>query len=308
MSVKASTWAWELVAAGVPTSPAESLVLLRLADRADDDGVCWPGHARTAADLGMTVRGVQKCVRRLQAAGLISVEERVAHNGKTLRSTFQLHINSGGELHSPPPKRGGDEQDSSLGVNGIHGGGRMAIHPHNEPPVKNHHKEPPPAATGGGIAPAVARGGSQKLFQLAASDGISVAAGGGDKKLFDLVTHHGLPSAVARRFVKAAAGASAVQLEALEHELPLRLAGARDKAGVAIRLGQLAARGELDDTTLHAREAVALRTQRCAEEAAQQALDKQRAADAAALRARRGPSAGELACRALSQKIKRAIK
>ncbi|MEL7820991.1 helix-turn-helix domain-containing protein, partial [Pseudomonas aeruginosa] len=37
MSIKAMNWAWEQ-----PLSPVPKLVLMALADNADDHGYCWP--------------------------------------------------------------------------------------------------------------------------------------------------------------------------------------------------------------------------------------------------------------------------
>lgn len=283
MSVRASQWAWDIIACGRTSSAGESLVLLRLADRADPEGVCWPGSNRTAKDLRMTPRGVQKCIQRLQAAGLLRVQKRAAHNGKTLTNCFHLSLDVRGECSSPLQNMGEDELRSPPGANGVRGGGRTVVPPHVEPPIDNHKKEPPPAATGGGTTAAVAGGGQQ---------------------LFDLAVKNGLSNSAARRFASAAVGATEGQLEALQHELSVRLAGARDRTATAIRLAQLATSGQLDDTTRATREAAALQARRHAAQATQQALEKQRAAEAAALRAERGPSAAELACRALVQRIR----
>lgn len=46
MSIKAMTWAWGL--AELPLR--ESMVLLALADAANDEGVCWPSQEVLATD------------------------------------------------------------------------------------------------------------------------------------------------------------------------------------------------------------------------------------------------------------------
>lgn len=76
MSSAALHWAFEKI---VPflKDQVEKLVVLRLADRADPAGVCWPGHSRTAADLNISTRSVQSAVKHLESIGLMEVRERV---------------------------------------------------------------------------------------------------------------------------------------------------------------------------------------------------------------------------------------
>jgi DNA-binding transcriptional MocR family regulator len=48
-------------------------VLRDLADHASESGSCWPAVATMAAETGLSRRTVQRALRRLEAAGLISV-------------------------------------------------------------------------------------------------------------------------------------------------------------------------------------------------------------------------------------------
>lgn len=64
------SWVWE----NGPSEPTERLVLLALADFANDDGMCWPSMESIGSKAAMTDRGARGIVRRLQAAGWLSVE------------------------------------------------------------------------------------------------------------------------------------------------------------------------------------------------------------------------------------------
>lgn len=63
MSVRATSWAWERGREGL-VKGGELLTLLRIADHADNSGVCWPGE-ETVAEY--TAQG-DRTVRRHLAA------------------------------------------------------------------------------------------------------------------------------------------------------------------------------------------------------------------------------------------------
>lgn len=82
MSIKLMSIVWEL---DLPSS--EKLVLLSLADQANDDGTqCWPSVRRLVARCGQSERTVQRAIKSLQKRGLISVEER-----KGTSSNYLIH-------------------------------------------------------------------------------------------------------------------------------------------------------------------------------------------------------------------------
>ena len=56
-------------------SSTQKLVLLALADWANDDGLCWPSINRLAIKASLTSRAVQKTIRSLEDAGFIRREE-----------------------------------------------------------------------------------------------------------------------------------------------------------------------------------------------------------------------------------------
>jgi DNA-binding MarR family transcriptional regulator len=71
MSVKASHWAWQQA-----LPPAQKVVLLALADHSDDNGKCWPSVRLLAAKSCSSTRTVQRVIRALQDAGLVSVKSQ----------------------------------------------------------------------------------------------------------------------------------------------------------------------------------------------------------------------------------------
>ena len=56
-------------------SLAEKTVLVRLADRADDGGLCFPGQASIADELGVTTRTVSRAIARLVELGHVQIAE-----------------------------------------------------------------------------------------------------------------------------------------------------------------------------------------------------------------------------------------
>jgi hypothetical protein len=71
MSIKLMTSVWERT----DLSSTQKLVLLALADWANDEGLCWPSVNRLAAKASLTNRGVQKSIRSLEDMGFIRREE-----------------------------------------------------------------------------------------------------------------------------------------------------------------------------------------------------------------------------------------
>jgi hypothetical protein len=71
MSIKIMTAVWDRE----DLSSTQKLVLLALADWANDDGLCWPSINRLAIKASLTSRAVQKTIRSLEDAGFIRREE-----------------------------------------------------------------------------------------------------------------------------------------------------------------------------------------------------------------------------------------
>lgn len=54
----------------------EKMVLLKLADRANDDGECWPGQESLAKQCSMTDRALRDNLAKIKERGLVEVEMR----------------------------------------------------------------------------------------------------------------------------------------------------------------------------------------------------------------------------------------
>jgi biotin operon repressor len=104
MSVTVMSWAWEQEC---PTATTK-LVLLKLADNANDAGVCWPSMATIAQHCGIARETVVRTIKTLADAGLLSIEHRTAE-GVKLPNIYHLPVARGGsdERSLPPPPEGG---------------------------------------------------------------------------------------------------------------------------------------------------------------------------------------------------------
>lgn len=86
--------AWSVSCRGGPIS---KLVLVRLADRANENCVCWTGKERLAKDCGLSVGAVKKHLRELEAEGHISV---AIEGGGRSSNTYRVHPVRSVELHA----------------------------------------------------------------------------------------------------------------------------------------------------------------------------------------------------------------
>jgi len=60
---------------------AEKLVLLTIADFANDRGECYPSYKTMAARCSMTVSEIRTALRKLQLQGFVVVEKRLDKRG-----------------------------------------------------------------------------------------------------------------------------------------------------------------------------------------------------------------------------------
>lgn len=94
MSIALMTAAWAL---DLPTG--EKIVLLSLADNANDSGHCWPSMATIAKRAGMTQRGAQLIVQRLEAKGHLHRQQVI---GKGCNYYVHPRTTFAPEAGSPP--------------------------------------------------------------------------------------------------------------------------------------------------------------------------------------------------------------
>lgn len=130
MSIKAIGWAFDQK---VP--PTTKLVLLKLADNANDDGWCWPSQSTLAKHTGLSRKSISRHIKNLSDAGLIEVKHR-QRDGVSLPNHYLLNLRGvGSESH-----RGGVRE--SLGV-----GSESHTEPSVEPSLKLEGANAPPAPT-----------------------------------------------------------------------------------------------------------------------------------------------------------------
>jgi len=96
----AMTWAWGLT----DLDQSQTLVLLALADAANDEGVCWPSQAEIGRKARLKDRAVRNQIRSLEAAGLLSVSRRATPQGRKT-NVYRLNIGCDFSLQSKQPAR-----------------------------------------------------------------------------------------------------------------------------------------------------------------------------------------------------------
>lgn len=77
-------------------NPARKLVLLKLADNANDDGICFPSYQYIADKCEMTRRSAISHIEYLIKMGLVSKKERKNKDG-SISNLYFLHLEQGGE-------------------------------------------------------------------------------------------------------------------------------------------------------------------------------------------------------------------
>jgi hypothetical protein len=103
MSLKIMSQVWEHKHLDNPT---EKLVLLSLADFANDEGECWPKIPTVAHKCSITEQACSNIIKRLAARGFLSLVRR---RGRGNSNSFYLHVARGKEAGStgiPNPEKG----------------------------------------------------------------------------------------------------------------------------------------------------------------------------------------------------------
>lgn len=118
-------------------NPARKLVLLKLADNANDDGICFPSYQYIADKCEMTRRSAISHIEYLIKMGLVSKKERKNKDG-SISNLYFLHLEQGSEnfaLGSENFALGGE--NISLGSENFALGGSENISP-----ITSHSLEP----------------------------------------------------------------------------------------------------------------------------------------------------------------------
>lgn len=101
MSVQAISWA---LGTAVGDTGAK-LLLLALANYADEHGECWPSQARLAQDTELTDRTIRTKLKLLEEGGFLSRERRQSDAGWRTSDYYRLHLsqpeNTSGRSKAP---------------------------------------------------------------------------------------------------------------------------------------------------------------------------------------------------------------
>jgi DNA-binding MarR family transcriptional regulator len=88
MSVRAMAWAWEQHG----LSEGEKLLLMAIADHADDDGKAWPSQDRLGQKIGRSERTVRERLKKLESLELLVREQRHKENGHRTSDMIRLNM------------------------------------------------------------------------------------------------------------------------------------------------------------------------------------------------------------------------
>jgi hypothetical protein len=89
-------WAWRQA-----LTPTLKLVLMALADAADDHGICWPSVSTLARKCTVSTRTVQRSLRALIDRRLLIAEPRQRRDGSSTSNRYRLLIAGGDNLSLP---------------------------------------------------------------------------------------------------------------------------------------------------------------------------------------------------------------
>lgn len=133
-----------LAATAKTQTPTQKLILLLLADKANDDGVCWPKMKTIAADACVTRQCVLENVKKLAALGFIRVQKRTVHDEELghVRNASHIYMVNADKMREASGDRV-NEVYSGGRVNEVYTQGKRGLHPKvNEDDNKNLSVEP----------------------------------------------------------------------------------------------------------------------------------------------------------------------
>ena len=108
MSWQATTWAMNQKVGNA----GRKLLLLALANYADENGFCWPSQGRLAVDTEASLDTIQRQTRKLVANGFVSIERPPKRRGQWQNFNYQLNMptpnakpqNAARPPHGPDPQ------------------------------------------------------------------------------------------------------------------------------------------------------------------------------------------------------------
>jgi hypothetical protein len=101
MSIAAINWAWQL-----SLKPTIKLVLMALADAANDECLCWPSVPTLSHKTCMNERSVQRILKALEDGNFIEVQARFRKDGSRTSNKYRLSMTTTtGDKLQPPARR-----------------------------------------------------------------------------------------------------------------------------------------------------------------------------------------------------------
>ena len=168
----------------------EKLVLIALADMADDRGICWPAMKRLAGKSICSKRTAQRAIKNFEKMNLLTIYERPNDNKRNDSNLYQLHFmellrmgNSElvGDTQSPSGRHSDTHRGDTQSPSGRHTvtqvgdtqspsgrhtvtqvGDTQSPEPINKEPINRTYQEPIKGTRGGTAADAT--GATAKLF------------------------------------------------------------------------------------------------------------------------------------------------
>lgn len=106
-----TTMSFKLVAAVFDMkvgNPLRKMVLIKLADQANDDGVCWPSYESIARSCEISRRSVVTHIQWLEDNGFLWIERRYnAEESKNFSNRYHLTLSKAKQFKKPKTKRKG---------------------------------------------------------------------------------------------------------------------------------------------------------------------------------------------------------
>lgn len=129
MSIKAMNWAWT-----IQLAPSEKLLLLALADCADDLGICWPGMRLISKKCNISTRTAQRTIAKLISMELLSKESRFKGNGRQTSNSYRLILSVSVDRDNLTPYPKNEKQMPGERVTGVGMGEAVSYLTPLEPP------------------------------------------------------------------------------------------------------------------------------------------------------------------------------
>lgn len=138
----------------------EKLVLIALADMADDRGICWPAMKRLAGKSICSKRTAQRAIKNFEKMNLLTIYERPNDNKRNDSNLYQLHFME--LLRMGNSELVGDTQSPTGRQGDTQVGDTVTPEPINKEPINRTYQEPIKGTRGGTAADAT--GATAKLF------------------------------------------------------------------------------------------------------------------------------------------------